>query len=238
MALIHSPKIVTDGLKYFLDAGNVKSYPGSGTTWRDLSGNGSNSELVNGPTYGSSNGGHIIFDGTNDYSRVTTTPPGLTGNINLTVLGFFRRTGTFTQRGVWGVGGDVTMQGLNPWNFNNADEICIDAWGTSTFTSGTTYPLNQWVFAGWQKAAGAMTRANCIIWRNLVSYTGTQLTVLRAESGSSPSINSNGIFVGAINNSTTYVVPMQVGLIMFYNTILSSSDIAYTYNFYRSRYGL
>ena len=40
MALAHSPRIVTDGLVLCLDAGNPKSYPGSGTTWTDLSGNG------------------------------------------------------------------------------------------------------------------------------------------------------------------------------------------------------
>ena len=42
MGLAHSPRIVTDGLVLLLDAGNTKSYPGSGTTWSDLSGNGNN----------------------------------------------------------------------------------------------------------------------------------------------------------------------------------------------------
>ena len=40
MALTHSPRIVTDGLVLCLDAGNTKSYPGSGTAWNDLSGSG------------------------------------------------------------------------------------------------------------------------------------------------------------------------------------------------------
>ena len=40
MGLAHSPRIVTDGLVLALDAGNTKSYPGSGSTWKDLSGNG------------------------------------------------------------------------------------------------------------------------------------------------------------------------------------------------------
>jgi len=35
-------KIVTNGLALFLDAGNNNSYPGNGTTWYDLSGNGNN----------------------------------------------------------------------------------------------------------------------------------------------------------------------------------------------------
>jgi hypothetical protein len=45
MGFSHSPKIVTDGLVLLLDAANFKSYPGSGTTWSDLSGNGVNCTL-------------------------------------------------------------------------------------------------------------------------------------------------------------------------------------------------
>ncbi len=30
--------VVTDGLVFYVDAGNTKSYPGSGTTWTDLVG--------------------------------------------------------------------------------------------------------------------------------------------------------------------------------------------------------
>jgi hypothetical protein len=67
MAFIHSPKIVTDGLVLALDAGNVKSYPGSGTTWLDKSGRGNNGTLTNGPTFSSANGGSIVFDGVDDY---------------------------------------------------------------------------------------------------------------------------------------------------------------------------
>jgi hypothetical protein len=67
MAYFHSPRIVTDGLVLALDAANAKSYPGSGTVWTDLSGNGNNGTLTNGPTFSSGNGGSIVFDGTNDY---------------------------------------------------------------------------------------------------------------------------------------------------------------------------
>ena len=59
--------IVTDGLVFAVDAANYESYPGSGTTWNDLSGNGNNGTLTNGPTFDSGNGGSIQFDGTNDY---------------------------------------------------------------------------------------------------------------------------------------------------------------------------
>jgi len=60
-------KMVTDGLVLHLDAGNTKSYPGSGTVWTDLSQTAITGSLTNGPTYVSTNGGGIFFDGTNDF---------------------------------------------------------------------------------------------------------------------------------------------------------------------------
>jgi len=51
MAISHSPRIVRDGLVLALDAADRNSYPGSGTTWNDLSGNGNTGTLNNGPTF-------------------------------------------------------------------------------------------------------------------------------------------------------------------------------------------
>ena len=48
--LAHSPSIVMNGLTLCLDAGNRKSYPGSGTTWYNLIPGGVNGTLTNGPT--------------------------------------------------------------------------------------------------------------------------------------------------------------------------------------------
>jgi hypothetical protein len=61
---------ITDQLRLQLDASNSSSYSGSGTTWTDLSGNGYNATLTNGPTYSSDFGGIINFDGTNDYATI------------------------------------------------------------------------------------------------------------------------------------------------------------------------
>jgi hypothetical protein len=68
MATIGGSNIVTSGLILSLDAANSRSYPGSGTTWSDLSGNGNTGTLTNGPTFSNNS---LVFDGTNDYS---TTP--------------------------------------------------------------------------------------------------------------------------------------------------------------------
>ena len=72
MAISYNPRIVTDGLVLCLDAGNPKSYPGTGTTWNDLSGLGNDGTLINSPGYTSTNGGGIAFDGTNDRGTFTT----------------------------------------------------------------------------------------------------------------------------------------------------------------------
>ena len=67
MAEIQGPKIVRDGLVLALDAADKNSYPGTGTSMYDLSGNGRNGTLTNGPTFNSANSGFIVFDYTNDF---------------------------------------------------------------------------------------------------------------------------------------------------------------------------
>ena len=66
MALQHSPSIITSGLRFCYDAANLKSYPGSGSTWFDASGNGFNASLTNGIGYSSSNLGSMVMDGVDD----------------------------------------------------------------------------------------------------------------------------------------------------------------------------
>ena len=63
MSLSHSPSLITSGLILCLDAANLRSYPGSGTTWSDLSGNGLNATISNSPTYTTSNGGILTYSG-------------------------------------------------------------------------------------------------------------------------------------------------------------------------------
>lgn len=71
MGTSYNPRIVTDGLVFCVDAANKRSYPGAGTAWTDLSKQGNNGTLTNGPTFDSANAGSIVFDGTNDYVSIT-----------------------------------------------------------------------------------------------------------------------------------------------------------------------
>lgn len=67
------PSIVTDGLIINLDANSGTSYSPytSGVTWKDLSNNGNNATLVNGPIYTTANGGGIVFDGVDDRANIS-----------------------------------------------------------------------------------------------------------------------------------------------------------------------
>lgn len=51
MALHHNPRIVTSGLVLALDAADINSYPGSGTTWYDVSGNGNHGTIYGSTAY-------------------------------------------------------------------------------------------------------------------------------------------------------------------------------------------
>ena len=74
MGAYTGPEIVNTGLVLALDAGNIKSYPGSGTTWTDRSGLGNTGTLTNGPTYSN---GAIVFDGVDDLVNFGSTYTGL-----------------------------------------------------------------------------------------------------------------------------------------------------------------
>ena len=78
MGVAYNTSIVRNGLVLYLDAANKKSYPATGTTWFDLSGNGRNGTLTNGPTY---DGQSIVFDGIDDSSTAN-----LTGVTNFSAL--------------------------------------------------------------------------------------------------------------------------------------------------------
>ena len=51
MSYVNGPLTVTNGLVMCLDAGNANSYPGTGTTWIDVSNNGNNGTLLGSPVF-------------------------------------------------------------------------------------------------------------------------------------------------------------------------------------------
>ena len=107
MAFFRGANVVTDGLVLALDAANTKSYPGSGTTWRDMSGNNITGSLTNGPTFNSANGGSIVFDGTND-SVIMADNSAL--NTQTPSVEVWIKTNATNQNGFWFEKGTVNTQ--------------------------------------------------------------------------------------------------------------------------------
>jgi hypothetical protein len=86
MALRHSPKIVTDGLVLCLDAANTKSYPGTGTTWNDLSKNKLVFTTTTAPTFSGAYGGGFTFtNASHEYFQSTTNSPFSGNQFDITV---------------------------------------------------------------------------------------------------------------------------------------------------------
>ncbi len=171
----------------------------------------------------------------NRYYHADSTPDGLEGNSNITVCGVFYRTNSFASKGCWGIGGETSNQGICAWNNTATSQIAIDLWGRSTFTTGQEYPLNEWCFAAWTKIGGVFSRANIAIWKNDVKYTGNDLTISRGNESQSVNINNTGITLGAIHDATTYLCPIRIGFIIFYDRVLTDTEILKMHDFAKIR---
>jgi hypothetical protein len=236
---IEYPQIITNGLVLNVDAGFTPSYPTSGVTWYDVSVSNINGTLINGPTFNTESGGNIVFDGVDDYVNVgSSTPSSLIGNPSFSIGGWFKRSGDWSNGATWGIGGDGGSQGINSWNFNNTNEISIDLWGTSTYTTNQTYSSTEWKYIIWTYNGSSFTTSNIIIYINGTPYTGPSLSILRGGGGT-PNINSSGIVLGrAGRNTFQYYGKPIISTFLTYNRVLSSQEVLQNYNATKSRYGL
>jgi hypothetical protein len=96
MGIKRGPTLVREGLVLHLDAANPRSYPGSGTTWKDLTSEPINPTLKNGISTTSDLKGGFQFDGTDDWIELGSAFPNtskisFTGNF--TIEQIFKPTG-------------------------------------------------------------------------------------------------------------------------------------------------
>ena len=90
MGLAHSPSVISDGLVFYLDAANRRSYSGSGLTVNGLIG-GIDGTLINGVGFTSTYGGSFTFDGTNDQILLNSVI--LSGSQDFTISAWIESTG-------------------------------------------------------------------------------------------------------------------------------------------------
>lgn len=226
MSTVHGGpgNIVTNGLVLWLDAANPRSYepPYNGTTWRDLSGNGNTSTLTNGPTYNSSNGGSIVFDGVNDY---VATPY----NVSLTdftACAWFRQIGTLI--GYQRIMDKSYINGF--WIGRNASTP--NSWGGGVRESSPPY--------------GRYITLTDGQWHYIVSRRqGTTHTILgdgitNTVSGtvSSTAFNTSALWLGVENPPGVTYFTGNIAQAQIYNRALTDSEILQNFNATRARFGI
>ena len=230
MGFYRGPKIITDGLVLYLDAANQKSYPGSGTTWNDLSRRSTNGSLINGPLFSSDNNGSIVFDGVNDRvecSEVDTFKISSTITLHASFYidtyvnwaGIVGRNNN--SKAVYSLNLSPNSQRLR-FNYNN-----ISPWTTNIETT-STLPIRRWIIS-------------------TVTYDGTDVKMYL-----------NGVLdrvatIGSITFDTGSGFPLDIGYdnpggdeyfngnisqILIYNRALLTEEVIQNYNATKSRFNL
>ena len=136
--------IVTNGLVLDLDAAKRDSYPGSGTTWRDIVGGVITGSLTNGPTYSTSGAGSIVFDGVDDIvSFSSLTAYGGTNPHNYTAWVKFNDGSSYKwilNNGAGNNGTSLIIYNSKLGFFYNGGVAVVQA--TTTLSTGTWYHLS------------------------------------------------------------------------------------------------
>lgn len=240
----YGPRIVTDGLVLCLDAANNKSYPGTGNSWYDLSGNDNNATFINGPVYSATNKGGITLDGVNDYISVTENanmrPQTLTAEITLKI-----NSTTNTSYG----GAPNTIEYIlfrQNSRTGNFEGYVINYSETSqTFSCGATPSGGTPQYA---ISAVSTTPVGQICSVSAV-FDSTVMSLYLNGIFQNSGVKANGI---DYNNTHTLKIGRSAPVgtsfdaamngtvysVKIYNRVLSSSEILENYNAIKGRYGL
>lgn len=252
--------IVQDGLVLNLDAGVSSSYPGTGTTWTDLSGNDNNGTLVNGPSYSISNGGRIILDGSNDYAEITTrntnlefqptqaysvfcwvynlAAPGTTGAI----ISNMEVSGTFPGWDLWR-NSSTTIAGhiISSWSTNAVKvQVTFDYIGNA----------NKWVNVGYTYNGTCPANATDAL-NSMDFYINGQLTTTnKANASSTDGFNTTSETITYNSSQRLRIASrwasgawatgsaLTVSNTCVYNKALTAQEIQQNFNALRGRFGI
>ncbi len=219
MALSHSPKIAVNGLVLALDAANLKSYPGSGTTWTDVSGNGRNGTINGSPTF------------TNGYFSIT----GDTTYISIPNSGLVPRTNDFTYS-CWvylnSVDGLDTIFENGSWT-----DTLLFRYESTYFTVYAEGALRGTI--SWTAVTG--------VWLNIVlrRLSGTVSCFINNTSVGTPFSMTTDIDLANPNlwlmrsqHATAQFTNGRISVFSIYNRALTESEISQNFQALRGRYGI
>jgi len=231
MGLAHSPRIVTDGLVLALDAGNTKSYPGSGTSWSDLSGNSNTGTLENGVGFDAADGGSLSFDGVDDYI-ICTRPSSIVtgGSISVSVWAKWTTTGNTVS----------SIQALIDNNHSSSPIrgfILQDRPDFVKKLTFSTYPNENGVISTFQVGDGT--------WHHIVGTNDTVTSKLYIDGVLNNSLSQGGlatvqpnISIGYWQGSPGRYLNGNISQVSIYNRELTAQEIQQNYNALRGRFGI
>lgn len=215
MASAAGPNIVTDNLKLFFDAANPKSYPGSGTTVYDLSGNNNHGTLLNSPTFSSDQGGCFTFDGSDD--RISFT------SVATKTVCFWGRLGS----------GFVNLAALVASSPGGDGALRVETGGSGRFRSpGDTNDFHKGGFAPQMMING---EAN-------LSVSSSQLVVPHGRTMLQDyyvgALGPNRNLSTISHNFSNRRYKGRVYAVLLYNRHLTFSELLQNYNSFRWRFGI
>jgi hypothetical protein len=214
--------IVRNDLILNLDAANTASYPGSGTSWFDLSGSNNTSVLINGPTFSATgDSSSIIFDGSNKYVVVNSNA-NLLSKTSYTKFVFFYTTSFSTANNLISGGVSGTNHAFWLYISNKLNAGHNGAW--NQVVGSTTLSLNTWY-------CGAVTYSNVSGWKLYLNG------ILDGSNADTTTFNNNGeLRVAAYSDGNNFTGRIPLALV--YNRALSAYEIKQNFDFYRTRYGI
>jgi hypothetical protein len=216
--------VVTSGLLAFWDMGSSSSYGGSGSTWTDISGNSNNLTLFNSPTYSTSNGGILSFNGTNQYARIASGI--IPSNADFSIDFWFRYTGATSADQVFAATWDASYNGFGIGSY----QTTMKSWAADGGTGGLNWATLSSLQNNWRQATLTYTRS-----------TATQTVYLNASLlGSSSLFGSitHSAFRIAQNSPAEGYGNFSTSNCALYNKVLSGTEITANFNALRSRFGL
>jgi hypothetical protein len=233
--------IVTSGLVLNLDASNASSYPGSGTTWTDLSGNGNNMTMngtvpINGSgqtKYFSYNGTSNFFQGVNNFTIISNA---ITISVVASITDMSQRTALLSKYNAYSsISGYVLEVGTIPGLWSNTMR-----W----YAAGSGGESNDY------RGTSALNQNQIYIFTLTYSQsTGAAAFYANATAVSADQVGSNAVASdwaqGATPNLTGDYGPglgissyMNEYMVLVYNTALTSTQVTQNYNALKTRFGI
>jgi hypothetical protein len=221
MGIARGPKIVTSGLVLALDAADKLSYPGSGTTWRNLASNNFNCTLTNGPTFSGANMGSIVYDGVDDSGTCNLVTSDAN---NVTLEAWFKIT---------------TLPGtIILYNGNSAASGYGFTHGACGATSTTLYVFFGGLNCNVVSYAGMTTNVwyQAVYTRTTTPSTSNILYINGISRSTNTSSNPNAPAGTTSIGDPGY--PGYISIARIYNRALTATEVLQNYNATKGRYGL